>query len=94
MEDIVDYIASDDLPEEVVENIPLQKVAIALSDYEEYNIFAGDCIGVATYFPVWDDDPSTWQKMLSMFPIYRVIDHEWQVWEDGNNLPEIKTIDI
>jgi hypothetical protein len=80
--------------EPVIENIPYQKVAIAIKDYEEYDIYAGDAIGLATYHPVWDEDPTAWNILIGNIKIYSVIDHEWKVWKDENNLPEIKTIDI
>lgn len=80
--------------EPVIENIPYQKIAVATKDCEQYNIYKGDVIGFATYQPVWDEDPTAWNIILENMYICSIIDHEWQVWEDGNTLPEIKTIDI
>lgn len=78
----------------VPENIPYQKIAIASKDYPDYDIVAGDAIGMATYEPVWDENPDAWHRFLATVPVYSIIEHEWIDQEDPSIMPEIKTINI
>lgn len=81
---------SENIIEPVVENIAIQKIAIATKDYKDYEILKGDYIAFGTYMTQYDIQPDAWNQQISYHPVLSVIDHEWIVLESGQNLPEIK----
>lgn len=80
---------SENFIEPVIENITIQKVAVATKDYPEYEISQGDYIAFGTYMTQYDIDPFAWNQQISNHPVLTLIDHEWLILESGQNLPQL-----